>query len=98
MVPSSFATIEDANVENGVLVLSMASGNRRIKLNGGDAMLVPDGVLDGIERAHPKPSPYRSPGNPGPREEPAHPAHVNRRRTRPTTAPDLMIGRTFSAG
>ncbi len=93
-----FVTIEDANVEDGVLVLSIASGNRRVKLNSGDAMLVLDGVLDGIERAHPKPSPYRSPSNPGPHVEPASPTHAKWRRARTTTAPDLMIGRTFSAG
>ena len=71
-----FATIDDANVEDGVLVLSIATGNRRIKLNAGDAMLVLDGVLDGIERAHPKPAAYRSPSPLGPQGEPASPARA----------------------
>jgi hypothetical protein len=92
-----FATIDDANVEEGVLVLAMASGTRRIKLNSGDAMTVLDGVLDGIERAHPKMA-YRSPSPLGPGHEPAPHARPSWRRTRTTSAPDLMIGRTFTAG
>ncbi|WP_146647422.1 hypothetical protein [Labilithrix luteola] len=93
-----FATIDDANVEDGVLVLSMASGQRRIKLKKDEAMTVLDGVLDGVERAHPHATPYRQPehvveASPAPH----HPRRIHRPRVS-AGSPDLMIGRTFSAG
>jgi hypothetical protein len=96
-----FATIDDADVEEGVLVLKIASGTRRIKLKSSEAMLVLDGVLDGIERAHPQ-APYRAAAEHDPNATPtpglsASKRHM-RRRTASVGSPDLMIGRTFTAG
>jgi hypothetical protein len=94
----SFSIIEDANVEDGVLVLAIASGRRRVKLKSSEAMMVLDGVLDGIERAHPK-TPYRTPGVAAPiPQEPAHHMPHLRRRTASVGSATLMIGRTFTAG
>lgn len=92
-----FASIEDASVEDGVLVLAIPSGTRRIKLKAGDAMTVLDGVLDGIARTHPK-SPYRTAGVTEPAAQPTPHARHLRRRTFSTGSPNLMIGRTFSSG
>lgn len=92
-----FASIEDANVEDGVLVLAIPSGARRIKLKSSDAMTVLDGVLDGIARTHPK-SPYRTPGVAEPIPQAAPHARHLRRRTASTGSANLMIGRTFSSG
>jgi hypothetical protein len=60
-------------------------------------MTVLDGVLAGIERAHPK-SPYRSPAVPEPNSASSPKTHRLRRRTASAGSPDLMIGRTFTAG
>jgi hypothetical protein len=92
-----FASIEDANVEDGVLVLAIPAGTRRIKLKTSEAMTVLDGVLDGITRTHPK-SPYRTPGVADPAPQAAPPARHLRRRAASTGSANLMIGRTFSAG
>ena len=92
-----FASIEDASVEDGVLVLALPSGARRIKLKSSEAMTVLEGVLDGIACTHPK-SPYRTPGVAEPiSPAPPHARHL-RRRTASTGATNLMIGRTFSSG
>jgi hypothetical protein len=94
-----FASIDDATVEEGVLILTIASGTRRIKLKSGDAMTVLEGVLDGIERTHPKVEPpYRTPGVRDSDVEPAVHARSVLRRKRATGSTDLMIGRTFTAG
>lgn len=93
-----FASIEDADVEDGVLVLAIPAGARRIKLKSSEAMTVLDGVLDGIARAHPK-SPYRTPGVAEPLPEgPPRARHLLRRRTASAGSGNLMIGRTFTAG
>jgi hypothetical protein len=92
----AYTDIVDANVEGGVLVLATAAGPRRMKLSRGDAMSVLDAVLDGIERAHPK-APYRSPSSPHEGVQ-ATPRRALRRRSASVGSPDLMIGRTFSAG
>ncbi len=91
-----FASIEDADVEDGVLVLSIPSGKRRVKLKSSEAMTVLDGVLEGIERAHPR-SPYRSLGAVVQGQDPPH-ARPRRRRTISAGTANLMIGRTFTAG
>jgi hypothetical protein len=76
-----------------------ASGTRRLKLKSGDAMTVLEGVLDGIERTHPKVAPpYRTPGVRDSDVEPAVHARSVLRRKRATGSTDLMIGRTFTAG
>ena len=41
-------------------MLAIGADARRIKLKSGEAMTVLEGVLDGIERTHPK-TPYRTP-------------------------------------
>ncbi len=93
-----FASIQDANVEDGVLVLAISSGVRRIKLKSAEAMTVLEGVLDGIERTHPK-LPYRTAGvaDPNAQAAPSHTRHL-RRRTASIGSEGLLIGRTFSAG
>ncbi len=92
-----FATIEDANVDDGVLVLAIPSGARRIKLKSAEAMRVLDSVLDGIGRTHPN-VPYRTPGVAAPTPQALPNARRVRRRTASIGSPSLMIGRTFSAG
>jgi hypothetical protein len=92
-----FANIEDANVEDGVLVLAIPSGARRIKLKSTEVMTVLEAVLDGIVRTHPK-LPYRTPGVAEP--IPQSPPHTRRLRPRTVSigSQNLMIGRTFTAG
>ena len=91
-----FTSIDDASVEDGVLVLVTTAGTRRVKVKSSDAMMVLDGVLDGIERTHPR-SPYRTPGTADAIPQPAAtPAYRLRRRTASVGSPDLMIGRTFT--
>lgn len=92
-----FAMVEDAEVQDYVLVLKLATGERRIKLKQSDAMTVLDAVLDGIERAHPHEHPYRAASAPTPEAGPP-PRKRMRRVTASSGASNLMIGRTFTAG
>jgi hypothetical protein len=90
-----FAELVDASIDGSVLTLREAGGRlRQVRVRDGFAVL--GAILDGIRRAHPERSIYRSPSPAfeAPQSPGTRPARL-RRRVATAGTPDRWIGRTL---